>query len=119
MELHAIDWLRAVRDRHDVSVVAARRDGDLGRQAFLAHDQGMVPPRFERIPDSGEEFRAVVENPGRLSVAGRAGPFHGSAVERRDRLMSQADPQQGDLRALGRRDRLERPARVLRPAGAG
>jgi hypothetical protein len=116
MELHALDGVLTVTDRHDLAVLRSR--GDDERCGNPRRGERVVPAGLELRGQSPEDAAAVVLEDARLPVQERARLSHLSSVGLDDRLVPEADAERGRRRAEAD-DELERATRVGRTAGPG
>src|SRR5438046_1018185 len=110
-----------VLHRHDLPVLGAGGDAQLGGKPRAGDDEGMVARRRERVRETREQATRVVVDAGRFAVHRSTGAHDAGAVRGADALMPQAHA--ADRRAgaeaphpVGRNPRLPRRAG---PGGEG
>ena len=116
MELHALDPVRAVPDRHHLAVLRAGGDRQLVRHAHGR--ERVVAPCLDLLGQAREDPLAVVSDAARLAVQERLRLADLASEGLDDRLMAEADPEGRDGRPEPP-DQLHRDARILRASGAG
>src|SRR5438132_4815819 len=97
MELHALDRGRAVAHAHDLAVVGPRRHLELGRARLALDRQGMVPRGLVGRGQPPENARACVMDARHLAVHERLRMHDTPAEGLADRLVSEADTENGNL----------------------
>ena len=118
MELQPDHGPLSMPDRHHHVIGRAGRHGQARGQRRLVDHQRMIPAGGQRIGQAGEHALSVVEHRTDSAVH-RLGGTHDPGAERRaNRLMAQADPEQGNGR-VKTPDQLQRAARFARRARAG
>ncbi len=60
MELDAFDFVAAVTETHDDTVVGFRGDGELAGQRFPFDNEGVIASGGERVGQTAEDIFAVV-----------------------------------------------------------
>src|SRR5438309_811205 len=68
VELHALDWQRAVAHAHDLAVLGPRRDLEIARAALALDRERMVPGRVVRRGQAAEHSGAGVVDARDLAV---------------------------------------------------
>src|SRR5262245_16192766 len=105
MELDSVDGKRHVGQCHDEPVVAASRHGEVGRQTLLADHERVVSAGLEGLGKPAEDRRPVVRHARALPMTRLRSAGDGPAVECRDRLMAETDPEKRYPRTFGLGDR--------------
>src|SRR5690606_4410615 len=102
VKLYTLDLQLAVSHAHDLVEFTIRSFGPRGyfqavRRAFCFDRQGMVAGGFAGILESAEHSGVAVVNHGGLAVHDGSRPNDFSAEGLADALVTQADPQYGNL----------------------
>ena len=99
MKLHAVNGKPLVGKPHDQSVVGIGGRSEFGRQALALNHERMITRGFERCIDAAKNPATVVTDVGKFAMdwLGRA---HDLSAERfADRLMAEADAENGNAAA--------------------
>src|SRR3989304_5056750 len=96
MELDSLHGKQAMANPHNLPVLGPRSDLERLGESFLQERQRMITNRLERIRQPRENSLAVVSNRGLLAMHQAPGPANLAAKAPADRLVSQANPQDGD-----------------------
>src|SRR5579883_1095806 len=117
-ELNAVCRQPLVRKSHDQAIVGFGCHRQRRRQALTLDHERMVACGLERRVKAMEKAAAVVANGRELAVHRLGRPHHPAAESFADRLVAEADAEEGDF-AGNRGDQIEADAGVLRGAGTG
>lgn len=118
MELHTLNFVAAVAETHDDSVIGFGSDGEFAGQRFPFDDERVVARGYERIGQFAKDVFVVVVNLAGLAVEKFWGADNFSAEGRANGLMSQADAEDGKFSSEAL-DELNGNARFLRSARTG
>src|SRR5207237_27664 len=105
----ALDGVFAVTDAHDDAALRVRGDFEHGWHGVRRDRQRMIANRLERVGQAGEDAFAVVRNHRGLAVHDLASGDDLAAEGLADRLMAEADAEQGHA-ARGGLDEADRDA---------
>ena len=119
MVLDALDDLPTVADAHDFAVLGAAGDLEFRRDGRCVQRERVVAHRVERFGHAGEKSLAVVGDSGDLAVHDLLGLNDLCAERLADALMSEADPQHGDLALGGGEDEFRHDPGAFGPTGTG
>src|SRR5206468_7656562 len=100
VELHRFERKSCMSERHDDAVVAARRDGKVGRERGLVDHQRVVAGRLRRVWNTREDALAVVTHERGLAVTCLGRAHHPGAERDRRALQSKTHAERRDP-ALG------------------
>src|SRR5476651_685456 len=95
MELHAVHRVLLVRHRHHEAVVGLGGDFEIGGHGIALDDEGVIAGRLERRVDAAQHGFAVVLDGGELAVNGHGRAHHIAAIGGANRLMPEADAENG------------------------
>ena len=99
MELNTEMRTVLIAQTHDDAVVGPGGDLEVGRKAIAIHNQRVVAGRLEAVWQSFKKPTPAVKYFGGLAVDRFRSPHHPAAVDRGDRLVAEADPEQGQVRS--------------------
>ena len=118
MELDAVDGMLFVAQTHDLVFGGPGGDFQTIRQGLAFDDEGVVAGGLERAGESGEDAAVVVEDRRGFAVHEAIGTDNIAAVNLTNRLMAEADTEDGSGRTEFA-DEFEGNACFVRGAGAG
>src|SRR5947208_5513588 len=118
VELHPLHEERAVPDAHDLVVGGPRRALELGRQRRRVDHQRVVARRREALREAREQPAPVVQDGRGLAVHDAPGTHDRAAEGGADRLVPEADAEDGEP-AREALDERHRDARLARRAWPG
>src|SRR5512138_1423172 len=95
MELDTLDGKAPVAEAHDLAVLGAGRDLEIGGEALVQHHERMIARGLETLGQRLEDATVVVLDGRRLAVHLLLRPRHRSPEGLADGLMAEADTQNG------------------------
>ena len=96
MELHAIGWVLAMFERHDLAFGSLRDNFEFGGDGFVDHER-VIAHGFERRRNIFEDTLSVVSDRRSLAVHEARSAVHFAAVDCAEALMSEADAEHGNF----------------------
>src|SRR5689334_3810022 len=117
MKLHSLDGEATMAHAHNDAVFGAGGNFQIFRQALAFDDQAVIAIRLEGLRKITKDTLTFVIHERRFAVHWFRGTNDASTVDLADRLVSQADSQEGNARAKGLDD-LAGEARFVWRAGS-